>query len=141
MGIPVPPRRETRKRVCAILEASKGASVEFGVSRKKYEDLKRQVDQLRERVERNTDRIDEHDVRLRELEGIHSALDEISGYRDMNRDDLLRVRGVLEVHGETLESLIKWAETEDYRERVKSLRYRFRHHQTRNRNALAALDD
>lgn len=112
----------------------------FGVNKDRWEKIEREVDELREQVRRHESRLDEHDVRLSALERVHSALDEFSGYRDMTRDELLRVQGVLDAHEQTLESMIEWAETEDYRERVKRLRYRFRHHQTRSKNALAALD-
>jgi len=102
---------------------------------------KSRLEQLERQVRRNTERLDAHEVRLNDLERVHSTLDELSGYRDMTRDELLRVQGVLDVHERTLEELIDWAESENYRERVKSLRYRYRHHQTRCANALAALDD
>jgi methyl coenzyme M reductase gamma subunit len=120
--------------------AELGTRVAFGTNRGRLEKLEHQVRELCGIVDHHGTRLDNHDVRLSELKSVHSTLDEFSGYRDMTRDELLRVQGALDIHEQTLESLIEWAETEDYRERVMRLRYRFRHHQTRSKNALAALD-
>lgn len=112
----------------------------FGSRKDRLDTIEDDIIDLREQARRHEERLDDHEVRISELERVHSALDEFSGYGDMTRDELLRIQGVLDVHEQTLESLIEWATTEDYRERVKGLRYRFRHHRTRSRNALAALD-
>ena len=101
---------------------------------------KARLDELERQVRRNTERLDDHEARLKDLERVQSTLDGFSGYMDMTRDELLRVQGALEVHDQMLEELIAWAGSEDYRKAVKSLRYRFRHHQTRCANALAARD-
>lgn len=106
--------------------------------------IKARFDEIEQALNELRDKQDEHEGRLRDLErkveGLHSALDEFSGYRDMTRDELLRIQGQLRFHEQTLDALIEWATTEDYRKRVKKLRARFRNHQTRCTNALGALD-
>lgn len=108
---------------------------------RRIDKLEGDVRSLKEIVRQQTDRLDEHEDRIRDLEGIEQTLDELGGYGQMTRDELLRVQGILQVHEQTIESLLQWATTEDNLERVKSLRFRFRHHKTRSRTALVAQDE
>lgn len=94
--------------------------------------IKARFDEIEQALNELRDKQDEHEGRLRDLErkveGLHSALDEFRGYRDMTRDELLRIQGQLRVHEQTLDALIEWATTEDCRETMPRIAF----HDTRS---------